>query len=332
MSWDVMEVSDQGRQEMITVDETLSLTVRWGQALFNRQVKCFSTLRAASTIHISVPWRCWKKEMKSLKAHRDDSLLLHAAWCVVEVSELHGHLVVDGQEKLLALLQLGLQLFAVGWTQLRGSCRRTKSQPLFRQSGEMIFLYVCMYWLRYFWVFRKRKPLEMTMCKQASVFFLSSWSMPHESDFCQFQSETPTLHPPPTTPALHWIPLKPRSLDGTGPRVPSEDQGGINGLQRRWQERWVIDLRAGRDWRLSHPLAGKGGEEQRQSGGDDPVKKPRECRESETRRLTKPLGQTGVDRIHSSHGLHQVLPPELDLHRSLWLQNSTSGENQSQTH
>lgn len=71
-----------------------------------------------------------KEVMKSMRAHRDDSLLLHAARCVVEVSELHGHLVVDGQEELLALLQLGLQLFAVGGTQLRGPCRQTKSQRL----------------------------------------------------------------------------------------------------------------------------------------------------------------------------------------------------------
>lgn len=40
----------------------------------------------------------------------------------MEVCELHGHLVVDGQEELLSLLQLGLQLFTFRGIQLWGSC------------------------------------------------------------------------------------------------------------------------------------------------------------------------------------------------------------------
>lgn len=54
--------------------------------------------------------------------HRNDALLLHAAGCVMEVCKLHSNLVVDWQEKLFPLLQLGFQLFAIWWTELWGSC------------------------------------------------------------------------------------------------------------------------------------------------------------------------------------------------------------------
>ena len=60
--------------------------------------------------------------MHARSAHRYYTLLLHATRGVMEVCKLHGHLVVDGQEELLSLLQLGLQLFTFRGIQLWGSC------------------------------------------------------------------------------------------------------------------------------------------------------------------------------------------------------------------
>lgn len=60
--------------------------------------------------------------------HRDGTLLLHAAGCVVQVSKLHGHLVVNGNQEFLPLLQFALQVFSVGSTQLRGTCNQAQPQ------------------------------------------------------------------------------------------------------------------------------------------------------------------------------------------------------------
>lgn len=42
--------------------------------------------------------------------------------------------------------------------------------------------------------------------------------------------------------------------------------------------------------------------------------------------LTELLGQTGVDRVQSSHGLKQIFPPVFDLHCAFRLQDSASGQ------
>lgn len=67
---------------------------------------------------------CVKKDFAWHCAHRDNAFLLHATRGVVQVCKLHSHLVVDWEEKLLALPQLGLQLLALWGTQLWGSCWR----------------------------------------------------------------------------------------------------------------------------------------------------------------------------------------------------------------
>ena len=63
-----------------------------------------------------------------LRTHVNDPLLLHAAWGVVQVCKLHGHLVVDGKEELLSLLQLALQLLPLGRAELGGACEETDRQ------------------------------------------------------------------------------------------------------------------------------------------------------------------------------------------------------------
>lgn len=60
--------------------------------------------------------------------HINDPLLLHAAGGVVQVRKLHGHLVVDGKEELLPLLQLALQLLPLGCAELGGACKETDRQ------------------------------------------------------------------------------------------------------------------------------------------------------------------------------------------------------------
>lgn len=58
--------------------------------------------------------------------HGDGPFLLHPAGGVVQVSELHGHLLVYGDQELLPLLQLGLQLLPVRSAQLGGACNHTR--------------------------------------------------------------------------------------------------------------------------------------------------------------------------------------------------------------
>ena len=60
----------------------------------------------------------------------NDALLQHPARLVVEVGELHRHLVVHGQQQVLPGLQLALQLLAVHVRELRHSCGQGKSQGL----------------------------------------------------------------------------------------------------------------------------------------------------------------------------------------------------------
>lgn len=43
-------------------------------------------------------------------------------------------------------------------------------------------------------------------------------------------------------------------------------------------------------------------------------------------KLTQSFCQARVDWIYSSHGLHQVFPPKLNLNCSLRLQHSTSAD------
>lgn len=59
----------------------------------------------------------------SLRAHRDDTFLLHAARGVMQVSKVHGHLVIYGQQELLPGLELLLQLLALPLRQFRCPCR-----------------------------------------------------------------------------------------------------------------------------------------------------------------------------------------------------------------
>ncbi|TNN86772.1 hypothetical protein EYF80_002955 [Liparis tanakae] len=83
--------------------------------------------------------------MPARRAHRYDALLLHATRRVVEVRKLHGHLVVDGQEELLALLQLALQLFTLAHStephdssDHSGSELRGKSIGCAGETGELL--------------------------------------------------------------------------------------------------------------------------------------------------------------------------------------------------
>lgn len=55
--------------------------------------------------------------------YRNDSFLQHVARCVVQVSELHCHLVVDGEQQVLPGLQLALELLPVLVRKLGFSCR-----------------------------------------------------------------------------------------------------------------------------------------------------------------------------------------------------------------
>lgn len=64
--------------------------------------------------------------------YRNDSLLQHVAWCVMQVGELHCHLVVDGEQQVLSGLQLALQLPAVLVGELGGPCRLADSGQGFR--------------------------------------------------------------------------------------------------------------------------------------------------------------------------------------------------------
>lgn len=48
-------------------------------------------------------------------------------------------------------------------------------------------------------------------------------------------------------------------------------------------------------------------------------------------KFTELLGQTGVDRVKSSHGFQQIFSPVFDLHCALRLQNSTSGQQETHT-
>ena len=71
------------------------------------------------------------------QSHRDDALLLHASGRVVEVGELHRHLVVDGQQELLALLQLALQLLPLDGVQLGGPCgERVRDTSFSGETGD----------------------------------------------------------------------------------------------------------------------------------------------------------------------------------------------------
>ena len=63
-----------------------------------------------------------------LRTHVNDPLLLHAARGVVQVCKLHGHLVVDGKEELLSLLQLALQFLPLSHAELGGTCEGTDRQ------------------------------------------------------------------------------------------------------------------------------------------------------------------------------------------------------------
>lgn len=53
----------------------------------------------------------------------NDPLLQHVTRCVVQVSELHCHLVVDGEQQVLPGLQLAFQLFPVLVRELGFPCR-----------------------------------------------------------------------------------------------------------------------------------------------------------------------------------------------------------------
>lgn len=66
----------------------------------------------------------------SVSSHRDDPLLLHATWGVMEVRKLYSHLMVDGQKKLLTLLKFGFKLFAIRRAQLWGSCWKFQSNSM----------------------------------------------------------------------------------------------------------------------------------------------------------------------------------------------------------
>lgn len=55
--------------------------------------------------------------------YRNDSLLQHVARRVMQVGELHCHLVVDGEQQVLPGLQLALQLFPVLVRELGCPCR-----------------------------------------------------------------------------------------------------------------------------------------------------------------------------------------------------------------
>ena len=50
--------------------------------------------------------------------HSNHSLLLHASWCVVEVSECHGNLVIDWSQLVLSDLQLSFKGTLIIWRQI----------------------------------------------------------------------------------------------------------------------------------------------------------------------------------------------------------------------
>lgn len=59
--------------------------------------------------------------VNEMHTYSDDTFLLHPAWGVMEVHELHCHLVVDGQQEFLSGFELRLKFPALFVRQFWGS-------------------------------------------------------------------------------------------------------------------------------------------------------------------------------------------------------------------
>lgn len=81
-----------------------------------------------------------RADPRAAGSYRDGTLLQHPAGLVVEVGELHRHLVVDGQQQVLPGLQLALQLLAVLVGELRHSCRQGQEPGWARQASALTLI------------------------------------------------------------------------------------------------------------------------------------------------------------------------------------------------
>lgn len=70
--------------------------------------------------NIKIKWTC---------PHRNNTFLLHPARRVMQVNKLHCHLVVDREQELLPLPQLGLQILTFLLWQFWTSCPKWKDTP-----------------------------------------------------------------------------------------------------------------------------------------------------------------------------------------------------------
>lgn len=92
-------------------------TAQWGE---KKKQECSLNTSihpsAAKLMHILIIMR-----VNEMHTYSDDTFLLHPAWGVMEVHELHCHLVVDGQQEFLSGFELRLKFPALFVRQFWGS-------------------------------------------------------------------------------------------------------------------------------------------------------------------------------------------------------------------